>query len=82
MCFSRIEKRIFGSGQRQRPCYPCFWLLCYFFVLQDLDVVGLLGKYCTLFEEKEEEKKQEEEGGGGGDRSTSRKLVGELAVYR
>lgn len=80
LCVSRISRRMFGSGQRQRPCYVFFCCFVTFFFLQDLDVVGLLGKYCTLHEAKEE--KQEEEEGGGGDRLTSKKLVGELAVYR
>lgn len=43
------------------------------FFSQDLDVVGLLGKYCTW---------EEEEGGGDGECMPSKTLVWELAVYR
>ena len=60
------------------------YILLLFF--QDLDVVGLLGKYCTLEKEEEEEEEggeKEEEKEESGDRClSSKKLVGELAVYR
>ena len=52
----------------RRPFFCCS--------LQDLDVVGLLAKYCTLQEDE-----QEQEEGGGGDRLPSKKLVWELRYY-